>query len=470
MTARSPARRALVTCALGVGTFLSSLDVTVVGTAMPTIARDLEGISLYGWVFAAYLLSSTVSVPLYGKLADLWGRKRAYFLGLAIFLLGSAACGAAPSMAALVGARALQGLGAGALIPITLVAIGDLYSMAQRARVLGAFSLVWGVSSVVGPTVGGLLVGLGWPWIFFVNLPLGGVAFALLAALWRDDYSPRPMPIDFSGAALVVAASLCALFAMRALSAGGWALAALLGCAAAILGAVFVRVEGRARDPILPPALVKDRLVGVAMANGLALGASLFVAIAFVPLYLRGVLGYGPAAAGAAFIPMSFLWSAGAYGSASLMERLGYRAPVRLGALLVASGTGIIAAAAFARSGPAMIAAAGILGAGMGLSVTALNVTVQDRAPVHLRGAATAATQFSRTMGGMLGVSALGALLAVLTRAPVDLDAGAFPEPEALEAALLRVLGAGGLAGLSALALSIPFPRHPPSGKILIGS
>lgn len=468
-----------MTIALLCGTFLGSLDVTVVGTAMPTIAGELRGLSLYGWVFSAYLLASTVTVPIYGKLADLWGRRPAYLLGAGIFLAGSVACGLAPSMGALVAARALQGIGAGALIPITLVAIGDMYPVAERVRVMSVFSLVWGVSSVIGPTAGGALVELGWPWVFLINLPVGGVALAVLAIAMRDPPPVRGAPMDLAGAALVSAATSAVLVGAGELQAGRPVRGAALGAAGVVLAVLFVRAERRAVDPLLPPALLRDPTIAVGAAVGVAIGGAMFAVVAYVPLWMRAVAGTSTVAAGAALIPMSLAWTTGAFASGRIIARVGYRGPVRVGALLVAAGAAGATAGAIAVLPWLVVVGAGALGAGMGLGVTASNVVAQERVGFRQRGAATALLQFARTMGGTLLVSVLGVLLAArlaagLAGVPGAPDPSVLVDPErlstlppetlaaargALEGALAWVFAGTACAGAAAFLLSLGFPR-----------
>lgn len=424
-------RRLVVTVALLCGTFLGSLDVTVVGTAMPTIAAELRGLALYGWVFGAYLLASTVTVPIYGKLADQWGRRPAYLVGAGIFLAGSVVCGLAGSMEALVVGRAIQGVGAGALVPITLVAIGDMYPVAERVRVMSVFSLVWGVSSVVGPTAGGALVELGWPWVFLVNLPIGGVAFVVIAVAMRDPPPVRGAPIDVAGAVLVSASTGGLLVAASALQGGDVGRAGVLGVVAIALAIAFVRVEHRAAAPLLPPALLHDRAIAIGAAVGVAVGGAMFAIVAYVPLWMRAVAGTSTVAAGAALIPMSLAWTSGAFVCGRVIARFGYRAPVVGGALLVAIGAAGVALGAHRLAWWCVVGGSGVLGAGMGLGVTSSNVVGQERVGFRQRGAATALLQFSRTMGGTLLVSVLGVVLATILDRQLAHVPGA-PEPSLL--------------------------------------
>lgn len=445
------ARRRAITAALMVGTFLGSLDVTVVGTAMPTIAGKLGGVELYGWVFSAYLLASTVTVPIYGRLADLWGRRPSYLLGLAIFLLGSLVCGLSTSMPMLVAARLLQGLGAGALVPVTLVAIGDMYAVGERAKLMGVFSLVWGLSSVLGPTLGGALVVLGWPWVFWVNLPIGVVAFVVVAATLRDPPRVTGSRLDVLGAGLVAAATSSLLLGAKTLEEGRVALGSAELCAGALLAWVFVRVERRAHSPILPLALFEEPAIARAAPAGVLIGGVLFSAVAYVPLYLRAVSGWATVAAGAALIPMSLCWTSAAWASGRLISRHGFRAPVVGGAAFIALGSALAAAAVLAARPAWLIVGTGVVGAGLGLHVTATNLAVQERVGFRLRGAATATLQFSRTLGGTLVVALLGVVLAAsLSRGLAELP-GAPPIGALLDPERMGELEPGALAPLRAV-------------------
>ncbi|MFO0549075.1 MAG: MFS transporter [Polyangiaceae bacterium] len=406
------------------GTFLASLDVTVVGVAMPTIAAKLGRLDLYGWVFSIYLFLSTVTVPLYGRLADGWGTRRTYLAGLAVFVVGSLACGLAPSMPALVAARAIQGVGAGALVPVTLIAIGRMYEVTVRARIMSAFSLVWGVSSVAGPAIGGVLLKLGWPWIFLVNVPIGAV---VALALWLAWAEPAPEAraslrgtLRLGATAALTLATGAGLAALKTVSTGAWGLSALLFASCLAFTALFKRLDAADRDEgaIFPAEVVRDRPIRIAASSGVFLGGALFVPVAFVPLFMRVVLGESARNAGFALIPMSLLWTGGAFFSARWIHRAGYRAPVIAGSAAVALSGAMLLAGVALTSGALVVLGGAMLGIGMGLSVTATNVLAQERVGASRKGAATALLQFVRTMGGTVFVSALGLVLStVVTRA-----------------------------------------------------
>lgn len=430
------------TVALLVATFLSSLDVTVVGVAMPRITGQLGGLELYPWVFSLYLLTSTSTVPIWGKLADLYGRKRTLQVGLAIFLAGSLACGAAPSMRLLVLARGLQGLGAGSIFPIVQTIFGDLFSVERRARMQALFSLVWGASSILGPLAGGAIVSVAsWPWVFYVNLPVGLVTMALLQHALHEELVRRPVELDIGGALALSSAITLALLGLGALGRAP-AQGALLLALAAVAGVVFVVVErareGAGRDALMPPSLFRDRVVALAGGSGLLMGQILFAFIAYAPLFLQGVIGLSPLAGGLVTAPMSFAWSLATFLGGRVILRSGYRAIVRAGSISLALGAialwqGLIRLPS--PTGWVLFSISMLLyGGGMGTSLSAYLISVQDRVPWERRGTATAVIALSRQLGGMLGVAALGALsTSLLGRglATAFPDGGA-PSPSAL--------------------------------------
>ncbi|HEX2573853.1 MAG TPA: MDR family MFS transporter [Polyangia bacterium] len=429
-------RRIPIVVALVIGTFLSSLDVTLVSTAMPRIISELHGIEFYGWVFSTYLLTSTAMVPIYGKLADLLGRRTPYFIGLSVFLVGSLLCAAATSMRMLIVARAVQGIGAGALFPITMTIVGDLFNVAERSRVQGVLALVWGVSSIIGPAVGGAFVTYWtWRWGFWINLPIGVATAIMLAIFYREKVgrvaqSSRPR-IDVAGAVLVVATLVMLLVAVGR-SHIDWR---MLG-AGAVLLVLFVWVEQRAAEPVVPPTLFRDGVVVLSCATNLMLGAVLFAYIAYVTLYLQGVVGLSPVRAGLLAAPVSLTWPPAAFFVGRWILAYGYRRVLRTSSVLVF----VAATCTFSATTPDLSSGAALalfeagqllLGAGMGLGTSALVIVVQDRVPWSRRGAATATLQLTRQMGATFGTAVLGALVAGFLRHRLAAIPGA-PSPEAL--------------------------------------
>ncbi|MBW2528975.1 MAG: MFS transporter [Deltaproteobacteria bacterium] len=407
-------RRTWITVGLLVGTFLASIEATVVGTAMPSIADQLGGFHLFPWVFSAYLLAQTISIPLYGRLADLLGRRVTYVAGVSLFLMASVACGLAPSMELLVAARALQGLGAGCVLPLTMTIFGDLYEVQLRTKLQGWFSLVWGVSSVVGPLAGGAIVhAWSWRWVFLSNLPFGLVALTLVGVLLREPArARREHRLDVAGAALLSTATMLLLVALLPAEQRPLALpvAVWLGFAAATVAA-FLLVERRHPEPLVPLDLFRDRVHVAVNSAGVLLGVVLFGIVGYAPLYVQGVRGGTPVEAGAMLIPLSLGWSAASIVAGRLVRRVGFQFLVRLGSGLIATG------AALARIGlwrdVPLLGLLGLTayGVGMGCCISSFTVSVQERVPHARRGIATALTQFSRTIGGSIGVALLGALL-----------------------------------------------------------
>jgi EmrB/QacA subfamily drug resistance transporter len=401
--------RPLTVVSLLLGLFLAATEMTVVSTAMPTVVGELGGLALYAWAFAAYMLTATVTVPIHGKLADLHGRKPVLLAGTGLFLLGSAGCGTAGSMEALVAWRAVQGLGAGAIQPVSLTIVGDLFDVRERARMQGLFGAVWGVAGLVGPLLGGAIVhALGWRWIFWVNLPFGLASAAVLALAYHERPERHPHRLDLAGAALLSAAVVALLAAAR-----GWG-AGLVGLpAAALLLLAFLRVERRAAEPLLPLDLFAQRVMAVSSVTGALLGAAMLAMVTYVPLWVQSILGLSPTAAGAAIAPMAVGWPIASTVAGRLLPRLGYR---RL--LLAGLSTSAAAGAALALAlGPGVSlvvpqALTFLYGVGLGLANTPLVIAVQTSVPWNRRGVATASTLFFRTIGGTLAVGLLGGVLA----------------------------------------------------------
>ena len=407
--------RSLVTLALMLAMTVTSLEQTVVSTAMPTIIVSLKGLDIYPWVFSAYLLAATVSTPLYGKLADLLGRKRVLLFGLALFALGSVASGLAQSMPQLIAMRTLQGLGAGAVGPIVLTLIGDLFTIEERAKIQGLFSVIWGTSSLAGPALGGVITDrLSWRWVFFVTVPFAAVAAWILVTKVNETVKRREvLPIDWAGAGLLTAGSTVLLLAV--LRGGGQTRSggvALLTLAVVLLG-LFIWRERRAADPILPIDLLIRPHIAAAILGSFLIGALVFGIDTFIPLFVQGVKGGTATAAGRTITPLFLTWALSVFIAAWFVGRLGYRRTAVFGSLVGLVGTlGLALGAAFPEwSGPLFLAGNLIIGLGMGPVSLSQILAVQNSVPWSQRGAATAAVMFFRTMGGALMVGLLGASL-----------------------------------------------------------
>lgn len=404
-------RRPLVLTALVLAMFLAAIEGTIVATAMPSIAARLGGFGLYGWVFSSYLLMQAVATPVFGKLADVFGRKPVFVAGVLTFLVGSVLCGTASSMVGLIAFRFLQGTGAGAVLPISATLAGDLYSLEERGRVQGYLASVWGVSSIVGPLAGGLIVRhYDWHWIFWLNVPFGLVAIVLIALFLHEDVEHRERSIDFAGAGLVLT-GLSAL--MLALTQGGaWgtgAVGALVAVAVVAL-LLFVRRERRAPDPMMHLELWGNRVIRLGNLAILTAGIAMIGLISFLPTFVQGVLGRSALTAGFALSAMSVGWPIASVTAGRLFVRLGVRSLVRTGGLAVTSGA--LTIALLADRGP-LAAGAGsfVMGVGFGLLNTTYIVAIQSSVPWEKRGVATASNMLMRNLGNAVGAALLGGVL-----------------------------------------------------------
>jgi EmrB/QacA subfamily drug resistance transporter len=405
----SPRRRRAITAGLLLGMSLGALEATVVGTAMPTVIATLGGLAHYSWVFSAYLLTSTASVPIWGRLSDLYGRRRLYIAGILVFLVGSALSGAARSMTELIVFRAIQGLGAGAIIPLSMTIVGELYTLEERARTQAVFSGVWGVASVLGPLVGGYVTdALSWRWVFYLNLPFGLPSLIIIALAYPPLSRAVTTPVDWTGAALLFAGVTSLLLALGGDAAGfaGYSAATLL-----LLGA-FVIVERRAADPILPMELFRHRVVSHTLIVVFMTGMAMFGAIAFVPLFVQAVMGGTATEAGQALTPLFLGWVMMSIAGAKLTVQAGYRRVAISGGLLLTAAFVALALLDARSSKASLFGSVMVLGSGMGLSMLSLLLAVQHGVERSRLGLATSLNQFARSVGAAIGVAVMGALLA----------------------------------------------------------
>src|SRR5947207_2451669 len=422
--------RPLTVVSLLLSLSMAAMEMTVVSTAMPTVVGDLGGIHFYSWVFTAYLLTSTVTVPLYGKLADLYGRKPVLLFGIGVFLVGSMASGLARGIGTLIAFRAVQGLGAGAMQPTTLTIVGDIYNLEERSRMQGVFGAVWGVAGLLGPLLGGVIVKyLSWRWVFFINVPAGIAAAALLVVALHENVEHRQHSLDWIGAGLLTLGLTALLFGVH----GGRS--SSVGLPLAVLCLVlFYFVERGAPEPVLPLDLFRQPVIGVSTAAGALVGAGMIAMVTYVPLYVQGVLGGSPTEAGSAITPMVIGWPIASAISGRVLPRVGFRPLIRSG--LAISAAAAIAIALLLRPGASLHvpqAMSALFGVGLGFANTALLIAVQTSVEWRQRGVATASTMFARTIGGTLAVGALGAILSAALLRDGSLPQGAadrLPGPE----------------------------------------
>ena len=414
-----PARRRAITIAVMTGMFLAALEATVIGTAMPTVVAALGGLAHFSWVFSAYLLTSTVSVPLWGKLSDLYGRRLFYQLGIGVFLLGSILSGMAQSMTQLIAARALQGLGAGALIPLGMTIIGEVYTLRERARMQGLFSGAWGLSSVIGPLIGGVITDqFSWRWVFYINVPFGIASAAIMQfALGPSKREGRPA-IDYLGAAVLTTAVTLLMLVLVEGGSGTELLRPrnllLLAVVAALL-AWFIRIERRAPEPVVPLALFRSRVVSVAMIVGFLAGVAMFAVISFVPLFAQGALGVSATAAGSFLTPLMLAWVSASVVGGRLLIRMGARPLVLGGLAMLTAGFAALTMSTRQTSVAVLVVELIVIGIGLGLTMLTLLIAVQHAVqhavPREQLGIATSLNQFFRSIGGAMGVALLGALM-----------------------------------------------------------
>lgn len=430
----SSRRRWAVTIGVMTGMFIAALEATVVGTAMPTVIASLGGINHYSWVFSAYLVTSTVTVPVWGKLSDLYGRRLLYQIGIGVFLVGTLLSGFAGSMTELIIFRAIQGLGAGALVPLGMTIIGDTFTLKERAKMQAYFSGVWGLSSVIGPVIGGFITDqLSWRWVFFINVPVGILAALIIGFALKEPKLKAKPTIDYAGAAsLMFAISVL----MLALVEGGASLRTLfstenlmLFAGGAILLGIFVIVERRAPDPMIPFKLFHNRTVTVAVLAGFLGGIGMFGAISFIPLFAQGALGMSATQAGSLLTPLMLSWVTMSVVGGRLLFRLGYRALTMAGFIIMMISFVLLSTCERDTSRLALYLYLMLLGAGLGLTMLTMLIAVQQAVDRSQLGIATSLNQFSRAIGGAFGVAIMGAVLTAglsiqLQKTALDPDSG----------------------------------------------
>jgi EmrB/QacA subfamily drug resistance transporter len=406
--------RGPILIALMLSTGLVAIDGTIIATAVPSIVGDIGGAAAFPWLFSVYLLVQAVSVPIYSKLADTIGRKPVILLGIGLFLLGSILCGLAWSMPALIAFRVVQGLGAGAVQPMSITIAGDIYTVQERAKAQGYLASVWGIASVVGPTLGGVFSQfVSWRWIFYVNVPLCILAAVMIARALHENIEKKPHRVDYLGTSLItVGMSLIILATLEGGVAWAWDAPVSVGAFAlgGLLLVAFVFVEKHAAEPVLPLWVFSRRLLVSTALVGLGVGAIVIGLSAYVPTYLQGSLGVPPIVAGLALAALTVGWPLAAAVSGRFYLRIGFRNTVLMGLAFAIAGS--LSLALFAHSPSIAIVAAScfVIGLGMGFIAVPALVAAQSSVEWNQRGVVTGAQLFARSIGSAVGVAIFGAI------------------------------------------------------------
>jgi EmrB/QacA subfamily drug resistance transporter len=406
--------RGPVLVALMLSTALVAIDSTIVATAVPNIVRDLGGFAQFPWLFSIYLLTQAVTVPLYGRFADVIGRKPVLLLGIGLFVAGSVLCGAAWSMLSLIVFRGLQGIGAGAVLPITITIVGDLYTVEERARVQGFLASVWGASAVLGPTLGGIFSDFAsWRWIFFVNVPIAGLAVWMLTRHFSERVTRRQHRIDFAGAGTLMVG--CSLLILGLLEGGtGWAWGSAQSLVVFVVGGLllvaFVAIERRAAEPVLPLWVLSRRTLLAGNLAALAIGAITMGLSSYVPTYAQGVKGTGALIAGFTLAALTVGWPLSATFAGRFYVRIGFRDTALLGGAFTVAGGVLLVLLGQSTGLWAVAVACFVVGVGLGFCSTAVVVAIQSVVGWDRRGVVTGTNMFTRSIGSAVGVAVLGAI------------------------------------------------------------
>ncbi|WP_433946933.1 MDR family MFS transporter [Paenibacillus sp. SN-8-1] len=413
--AADASKRKLLVIGLIIAMLFAALDGTIVGTAMPTIVKDLGGLSLITWLTTAYLLTSTTVVPLAGKLADLFGRRVIYITGLVIFMAGSALCGMSQNMTELIIFRAIQGLGGGVMMPMAMIIIGDLFTGKERAKWQGIFGALYGLSSVLGPQIGGWIVDAwNWTWVFYINLPVGVLAVIFIAKGLPKHINKGPVKLDMAGTVTmvigVVALLLALSFGGEKYEWGSWQIITMFIVALISLTA-FVFIESRTEDPILPVSLFKNRTFSMLNGIGFFMAIGMFGAIMFVPLFMQWVVGVSATQSGTIMTPMMIAMILTSVFGGRLVYTLGVKLQIILGMLVMAAGFYLLTTLSIDTTQFVATSYMVVIGLGMGLVMPILTLALQESFPKSQLGVVTSSSQFFRSIGGTFGMTLLGAIM-----------------------------------------------------------
>lgn len=415
MSEQKQSSRKLLIIGLLVAMLFSALQNTIVSTAMPRIIGDLGGFSLMVWLSTAYMLSSTVVVPITGKIADLWGRKTIYITGILIFMIGSILCGTANSMEQLIAYRVIQGIGGGIMMPMAMIIIGDIFTGAQRAKWQGVFGGVFALASVIGPQIGGWIVdSWDWHWVFFINLPIGFIALFLISISLHNHRSKGPIVFDWGGMVTLILAVVPFLLG---LTMGGkdyewvsWQIFGLFGFSFAFF-IVFVMIERKAKEPLLPLSLFKNKTFTVLNGVSFLMSVGMFGATMFIPLYLQGIIGVSPTESGTAMIPMMMSMLVTSIIGGRLVQKVGIRNQIIAGMILIAASFFLLSHLSVDSTKWIVVRDMILLGLGIGLVNPIVTLALQESFPKSQLGVVTSSSQFFRQIGGTFGMTVLGAVM-----------------------------------------------------------
>jgi EmrB/QacA subfamily drug resistance transporter len=407
-------RRNVVLAACMMATFMAAVENTIVATAMPTIVGDLGDFHLFSWVFAAYMLTQAVSVPVYGRLADLYGRKRMFFLGAGLFLVGSTLCGFARGMLPLIAFRFIQGIGAGAVQPIAYTIVADIYTPTERARIQGLLSGVFGIAAIIGPTLGGVLVQhASWSFKLWINIPIGAVAIVMLAIYFHEPPKGRTHQIDYLGALLLMLSAGAVMTALVQIGNLDPRIVIACGVFGIVAFVALLNHERKVAEPVLPLKLWRIPAIAFCNFGSLGMGAIVIGVSGFLPTYVQGVMGYSPSVAGIAFAGTSVCWALASFAAAAVIIRTSFRFSAIIGGAGIVLGSAILIAMT-PSSGPVWAGiGASVTGIGLGFCNTTFLVAVQSAAAKSERGAATSSNLFMRIVGQSIAAAVFGAVINV---------------------------------------------------------
>ncbi|MFD2612114.1 MDR family MFS transporter [Paenibacillus gansuensis] len=408
-------KRGMLIAGLIIAMLFAALDGTIVGTAMPNIVGDFGGLSLMTWLTTAYMLTSTTIVPIAGKLADLLGRKLVYITGLIIFIAGSALCGMAQNMPELIWFRAMQGLGGGIMMPMAMIIIGDLFSGKERAKWQGIFGAIYGLSSVIGPQIGGFIVdSWNWRWVFYINLPVGLLAVFLIAAGLKAHKATGPVKFDFAGMTTMIIGVVSLLLALSFggvdYAWGSWQIIGLFTVAVVTLTA-FVFIESKVAEPILPVRFFMNKTFSMLNGIGFLMAVGMFGAIMFVPLFMQGIVGISATASGTVMTPLMISMIIASIIGGQIVYKLGVRRQIAAGMIIMAGGFGLLTTLDMETTKIVASSFMAVIGIGMGMVMPILTLALQESFPKSELGVVTSSSQFFRQIGGTFGMTVLGAIM-----------------------------------------------------------